>query len=274
MTATSSASTVGRAPSRERCSPFLASGFPVVHQGLLRDSSTDQCRRSPSLEARRYVANGAATVRVAPHQSSSSVSVAPAGQPQVATAHEMMANPFLGYAFAATARPVSRDPVQRQRSVQRQTSCEAVSVATARAPLVRQVSPVRLVSSGRQVSPTSVRRLVSSGRQPSSPSRLARQASPTRLTSSPGRLLSASRLWAADRSIALDSYPRGPFAGKVKILPRRAAADANLAVELLNTGAIECREDFAVVYSERMNSHVLLYKIGKEQEALMGLDMS
>jgi hypothetical protein len=72
----------------------------------------------------------------------------------------------------------------------------------------------------------------------------------------------------------LDSYPRGPFAGKVKILPRRAAADANLAVELLNSGAIECREDFAVVFSEPMNSHVLLYKAGKELEALAGLEMT
>jgi hypothetical protein len=76
-----------------------------------------------------------------------------------------------------------------------------------------------------------------------------------------------------ERYIALDNYPRGPFAGKVKILPRKSAADIVRAVDLLNSGAIECREDFAVVYSETHDSHVLLYKAGKEYEARAGLDM-
>lgn len=69
----------------------------------------------------------------------------------------------------------------------------------------------------------------------------------------------------------MDTYPRGPFAGKVKILPRRAAPDVHIAADLLNSGTIECFEDFAVVFSESIRRHVLMYRRGKEQEALQGL---
>lgn len=72
----------------------------------------------------------------------------------------------------------------------------------------------------------------------------------------------------------MDTYPRGPFAGRVKILPRRAAPDVRIAADMLNSGAIECLEDFAVVYSEARRSHVLMYKAGKEREALEGLTFS
>jgi hypothetical protein len=255
MTATSSTATVAgppvaRAPSRERCSPFLAQ---IVPQSLPREQSVDRCRRSPSQDNHRYVSsgtvtphNGTLTPRLASHPASSSVSFGGLGKSAVAPpAREVGTNNFLGYTTStAVARQASRETVQRQ------VSCDPVCVATTRPQVIRQVSPVRLISSGRQVSPA----------------RLVRQASPTRPTS-------LSRFWAPDRSIALDTYPRGPFAGKVKILPRRAAADANVAVELLNSGTIECREDFAVVFSESLNCHVLLYKAGKEQEALAGLEM-
>lgn len=249
-----------RAPSRERCGPII-SGYPVVHQSLMRDSSVEQCRRSPSLDTHRYVASGTTTPRLAPHPASSSASCAVVAPLTVTpSVREITPSPFLGH-VPATRRSVSRDPAQRK------ASCETITLATSRTPVVRHKSPVKLVSSVRQVSPI---RLVSSSRQ-MSPARFVRQTS---RPPSPARAPSLSRCWATERSIPLDSYPRGPFAGKVKILPRRAAADANLAVELLNSGSIECREDFAVVFSEVLNSHVLLYKVGKEQEALAGLEMS
>jgi len=69
----------------------------------------------------------------------------------------------------------------------------------------------------------------------------------------------------------METYPRGAFAGKVKILPRRPASDVYIAAEMLNSGAIECLEDFAAVFSEATRSHVLMYKVGKENEALAGL---
>lgn len=72
----------------------------------------------------------------------------------------------------------------------------------------------------------------------------------------------------------MDAYPRGTFAGKVKMLPRRPASDVKDAVEMLNSGAVECREDFAVFFSEPARSYMLMYKVGKYQEALGGLAMS
>jgi len=79
--------------------------------------------------------------------------------------------------------------------------------------------------------------------------------------------------WAVENVIKLATYPRGPFACKVKILPRRVANTVPAAVDALNNGSIECAEDFCVAYSEAVNSHFLLYKRGKELEAWDGLDM-
>lgn len=79
--------------------------------------------------------------------------------------------------------------------------------------------------------------------------------------------------WAVDNIIQLENYPRGPFACKVKILPRRLANSIPAAVDALNSGNIECTEDFCVAFSEVVNSHFLLYKRGKEAEAWDGLEI-
>lgn len=104
-----------------------------------------------------------------------------------------------------------------------------------------------------------------------------RQSSPGRAVAgqlAAARLESIQRPWSVEHCLPLDTYPRGPFAGKVKILPRKAAPDIHIAADMLNSGAIECLEDFAVVFSESTRSHVLMYKIGREQDAMEGLAMS
>lgn len=96
---------------------------------------------------------------------------------------------------------------------------------------------------------------------------------PGKYAARPSILPDGQAEWTADNVIKLATYPRGPFACKVKILPRRVAYDVPTTVDSLNNGSIECAEDFCVAYFEAANSHFLLYKRGKEAEAWEGLDM-
>jgi len=81
--------------------------------------------------------------------------------------------------------------------------------------------------------------------------------------------------WSTSDGVGLG--PRGSealFAGKVQLLDEAVVSSAHGAVDLLNQAAIPCSEGFCVVYSSSTNFYILLYRSGREAEALSRLGLA
>jgi len=251
--------------------------FPFMQR--IQHSGSDRSDRSPSLVRRsdsRDIVRG--------RNSGSLLAPQMAGRTPSATCASGALTPrSLQLPMPVCAAPLGASPPRA-----RPGSCTTPLMMEAVVPLAvaRQPTPMRSpIINARPLPSTAVFGSMSPelGRRAVSPVPSAayaavpvRQTSVTAHPSVPSRAAApnTARSWAVEFTLPLDTYPRGPFAGKVKILPRRTATDIHIAADMLNSGAIDCLEDFAVVFSASSRSHVLMYRAGKELEARTGLAMS